>query len=210
MKIIVDSREPKTRKFNAKTTWDKHDVRIEKLSSADFLFEDQVSFEYKTVEDFIQSVIDKRVFQQTLRQTIEYPYNYLIIVGNEQDKYHALRRVNQYMKFTDHQYESAINYLSTAVSIVHNDNETNALHQMLYIANITLKRKHLKPVKYENNPVLNYLCSIHGVNTKTAHNIIETLDVKTLKDLLTINPSQLITVDGIGEKTSKNIMEAIK
>ena len=80
--IYVDSRES-----NSGITKLLHDIglnlKIKTLSSADFIISDRVGIERKTPKDFINSMIDKRLFTQLrgLRENFEKPL--IIIEGTE-------------------------------------------------------------------------------------------------------------------------------
>jgi DNA integrity scanning protein DisA with diadenylate cyclase activity len=64
-------------------------------------------------------------------------------------------------------------------------------------------------VKDSINPVVNFLSSIPHINTKTAELIVENTGVKTLNELLTLNPTTLSTIKGIGKKKIEIIMEGL-
>lgn len=61
----------------------KADIQLQKLESADYVLSQRVGVEFKTVPDFISSIIDGRLFSQLnqLRQT--YPRPVVIIEGQE-------------------------------------------------------------------------------------------------------------------------------
>ena len=73
-----------------------------------------------------------------------------------------------------------------------------------------------KPIirKYEkkhSNPAFNFLCyCIYGINHKKAQTIINSFDLKTLTDLQKLTHEQLTQIEGIGPKTAKTIIEAIR
>ena len=67
-------------------------IRLEKLDAADFLLSSRVGVEYKTVEDFVNSIIDGRLLQQLkgLKRNFEKP---LIVVEGTEDIY-SIRKVH--------------------------------------------------------------------------------------------------------------------
>ena len=65
-------------------------------------------------------------------------------------------------------------------------------------------------LKKVNNPVVNYLNSIKGVNLKTSKLICGELKLNCLNDLLKISKDDLISIKGIGENKSELILKAIK
>ena len=74
----MDHRENTPRLANAKQYYeDQGDtVQIKDLLIGDYLFNNQVVFEYKTLEDFIKSVQESRVFNQAIDQTQAFPCLY--------------------------------------------------------------------------------------------------------------------------------------
>ena len=59
------------------------------------------------------------------------------------------------------------------------------------------------------NIAYNLLCSIQGIGRHTARNITEELHLKTLRELLAVQEEDLLSVSGVGEKTSQLIIENI-
>ena len=89
MDLKIDSRE-QDRIQKAELYYDTVDdpinISLEKLNSADYLFIDDngvtVGFEYKTAEDFLNSITDHRVFNECYEMVVDYDYCYLIIENN--------------------------------------------------------------------------------------------------------------------------------
>lgn len=179
------------------------------LESGDYVFNDEVTFEYKTISDFINSVINKRIFKQITKQVDSYKYNYLIIVGNEKDKTDAFIEANQYTRFNRKRYDNSMLDLSSYVNIIYADDEIEALERMLYVAEKTLRNKISKPVKVSKNPVINYLSCIDHINTGTASKIVKELNITNLKELLDLSKEKLMSVNGVGEKTANRILGGI-
>ena len=89
-KIIADYREKGSNVL--KEIIDKNiNLRLEKLSIGDFLLSSRVIIEYKTVQDFVDSIIDGRLLTQ-LKELKKYEKPILIIEGNE-DIY-SVRRIH--------------------------------------------------------------------------------------------------------------------
>ena len=62
----------------------------------------------------------------------------------------------------------------------------------------------------DKNVCFNWLCyCIYGINSKKAKLITDTYELKSLNDLLQLTTEDLTLIEGIGEKTAKNIIEAI-
>ncbi|MCD6093164.1 MAG: hypothetical protein J7J38_04075 [Candidatus Aenigmarchaeota archaeon] len=79
-KIIFDSREKKSLVVeNLKT---KCELEEKLLDVGDFLLSDRVCCEKKTTTDFVQSIVDKRMFNQLKNMKENFPIQLLIIEGN--------------------------------------------------------------------------------------------------------------------------------
>ena len=83
MDIKIDTRE-KTRKDRAKYFYQQkgHNVSTEKLDVGDYVFNDEVVYEYKQIADFIQSIKDDSLFNEATNQVLKYTYHYVVIEGN--------------------------------------------------------------------------------------------------------------------------------
>lgn len=83
MKIIIDSREGK-RIESAKEYFEKNvnEVTVEELVG-DYLFNDEVVFEYKRIDDFFSSLNDNRLMNQAINQYENYDKHFVIIEKNK-------------------------------------------------------------------------------------------------------------------------------
>ena len=91
MKIFVDYRE-KGSGVVKELVDTGASIKLEKLDAADFLLSSRVGVEYKTVSDFVSSIIDGRLLQQIkeLKRNFERP---LIIIEGTEDIY-SVRKVH--------------------------------------------------------------------------------------------------------------------
>lgn len=63
----------------------------------------------------------------------------------------------------------------------------------------------------DKNVAFNFLCyCIYGINYKKAKAIVDTLELKSLNDLMNLNIDDLTNIEGIGEKTAQNILNNIR
>ena len=83
MIVTIDSRE-KDRKERAEIFYSGkgHETKIEMLEVGDYLFNDQVVFEYKEIGDFMSSITNESLFNEAANQSLKYPYHYVVIVGD--------------------------------------------------------------------------------------------------------------------------------
>ena len=103
MKVLIDTRE-KDRVDSATKYYTKQglDVSVEELPVGDYVFDNKVCFELKMMNDFIKSIQDHRVFNQSIDMAETYDYNFVIIVGNESTraKYLSITKNYRYMKYS--------------------------------------------------------------------------------------------------------------
>ena len=216
----IDSRE-KERIPYAKQFFDKYMPITAELNTGDFMFENEntdeyVIFEYKKITDFIGSVSDGRIWEQVKRMNDEFNWSFIVIEGTIEDLQRENKRrmfqKNTGRPFSLSQFYGAIARLNcyTTVTICHNQAQAfNYMEkQMLKIFDDKPLLKHFK--SDADNPALNFLCCINGINYKTAKLIVDEYDIKNLHDLVVIlNTVDLTDIKGIGEKSKDKIMEAI-
>ena len=80
LKIIADYREKGSNVL--KELIDKVSLNLEKLDIGDFLLSSRVIVEYKTVQDFVDSILDGRLLSQ-LKQLKQYERPLIIVEGTE-------------------------------------------------------------------------------------------------------------------------------
>ena len=216
MNITIDSRE-QSRIESATQYYEKqgHTVTVTELPIGDYLFDNQVCFEYKTIPDFITSIQDGRVFNQAINMTENYDYHYIIIQGDEHTRSRSIGMSKNYIPVNITQYLGAIASLNRFTTVIESYNPLveEAYYRMLVTAKKALQDKPIvkKFPRKHKNPALNFLMyTIYGINAKKAHAIVEAYDLKTLSDLQDLTIEKLIKVDGIGQKNAERIIEAIK
>ena len=227
MKIQIDAKEQSRIKPAYSFYNKKHNVTVEDLPAGDYVFDDEVVFEYKTFDDFIGSIMDKRVFNQSIRQRETYTYHFVILeLGDDFNLHNALKKryyknknpvkipVQEYYKLFTDRYYGAISKLNTYTTVipVAGDKKT-CFRVMLKQAEKCLAYKII--VKYPEvktaNSALNFLCNdVRGIGVVTAEKITDTLQLETLQDLINLKTDDLMSIEGIGEKTAKNIIKNIK
>lgn len=218
MKVAIDNRE-KDRATRGLKYFKKQGYTpvITTLKYGDFGFHDNnitVAFEYKTISDFISSIEDNRVFNQALNQSNTFDYHFIIIVGDEADYkkavkthgYHSGRYVG--MSTWNGSIASLVNFTSVLTA----KNESWAFDLMERVA---LKCTSDKPVihrfpKSRGSPAFRFLVNnVSRIGTKTAENICDTLQLDCLADVFSVTESDLVKVDGIGEKKAGSIVGEI-
>lgn len=191
------------------------DTSVENLQYGDYVFDDKVTFEYKTMSDFIASIQDKRVFNECINQAENFDWHYLVIHGNEHERTKCLAMTKNYIPvnlFQFHGSIASINRYSTVIEC-YSPFIREAFYKMYIQAKKDLSTKPIvkKFPKKDKNVCFNWLCYCnYGINSKKATLIVNTLNLKTLTDLQKLTVEDLTHVKGIGENTATKIITGIR
>ena len=184
------------------------------LEIGDYVFDNKVAFEYKTIADFITSINDNRVFNEAINQAENYDWHYVVIQGNDSERAKQIAISRNYRPINIHQYYGAIasiNRYSTVIE-VNTPYTKEALYRMYIQAKKDLSTKPIvkKYPRKNKNPAMNYLTyCVYGLNHKRAHDITTKLDLHTLEDLLHLDHKKLTSINGIGDKLADRILNTI-
>lgn len=223
--LEIDNREKESRREAAYQFFiSNYDVSVVQLPIGDFLFDKKIVFEYKTANDMISSIIDGRIFRQSKRMQ-QYAHHFIIVVGNvfqeihnrydsPENPFYAKYRYKKMKPFTINNYIGALATLYEHDKVIHVENEHQAFTLMGYLSrNIIERNPDLKaidkPVCKMTDSVSTFLACIDGISIKKAVLIRDALGLKNLRDLLSINHDDLVSIKGIGSKTAAVIMEEI-
>ncbi len=214
MKVRIDNREKKRIKKAKKYYKEQeHEVTVEKLETGDYLFDDKVVFEFKTYSDMFASIMDNRVFDESLRQKEKYDYHYVIIVGNDKDRQDALYKLFKLkVRFKIKQYYGAVARLNTYTNVIYAPNTSKAFKIMECQAEKCLDNKPLvrNLNKKTDNIALNILMFMPDIKYQRAKSICDTLDLKTVEDLMNLKREDLLSVNRVGDKIADNILSNLK
>ena len=163
MKITIDSREQKRIK-SATEYYEKQglEVEVKEEQTGDYIFNDKVVFEFKTIPDFVSSIQSGRVFNQAINQAENYDYHYVIIQGDEHARAKALAMSRNYREVTYFQYLGAIASLNRYTTVIESYSPFihEAYYRMLVTANKALSQKPIvkKYPRKDRRKVLNVFC----------------------------------------------------
>jgi len=214
VKIIVDYREDK----NIVKELYKHDIDVEikSLISADFVMQikdiegnvKDLAIERKTTNDFLNSIIDKRILTQLIALKENFPLQLLILEGEE--NIYAIRNFHP-NSIRGMLSSIAIDY---QIPIIYTKNYRDTAAYLALIAkrlekprkNISLvsKRKPLT-LKEQQEYIIE---SLPGIGNNLAKALLEKF--KSVKNIINAKEEKLQKVDKIGEKKSKMIKEVIE
>ena len=210
MKITIDSREKDRIPIAKKYYQDKgHEVSVQELPTGDYLFDNKVVMEFKTWPDFMNSITDGRLWNETIKQTETYPIHFMVIHGTNRD-YNA---AYEHTGLEDKHITGSIARLLTYTKIIRGTETLEDTFKLMMVTaekcldNKTLTRQFgTKSV----NPAFNVLAyCVDDIKGERAKNIVNTLNLKTINDVCNLTHEDLITVPGIGEILAEKILKAI-
>ena len=219
MKILIDSRE-QDRIKSATKYYNQQGIEteIQELLIGDYIFTNgktDVVFEFKTIPDFISSIQDNRVFNQSINMAENFDHRFVLIHGDESTRAKSLAMTKHHHRVTIYQYIGAISSINRYCTVlqVYSPYIDEAFYTMMAQSKKIFQDKPIvkRFPKKEKCPALNFLAhDIYGINYKRAKLIVDTYDLHSLNDLMTLTIDKLTAIDGIGENTAKKILDAIQ
>jgi Fanconi anemia group M protein len=204
--IFADQREANCRIIHILKKY--CEVREKQLATGDYVLSDRVCAERKSSQDFVQSVIDKRLFRQIgdLKANFEKPV-LIIEGGNPLDSGinihpNALRGAMASI---------AIDY---AVPIIWTASQMDTAHQLLAIAKreqIDEKRsigiRNKKKFRSTDELQEFLVAGIPKISTEKARRLLK--HFKTPENIFTASETELKRVDGIGDELARQIRKLL-
>ena len=185
-------------------------VKLKQLEVGDFILTDEIAVERKTVEDFLQSIIDARLFEQLGRMSVNYEKPLLLVEGKLEDLY-TLRNI----------HKNAIIGALTAIALDYkvpilftkNSQETA---EFLYV---TAKREQLGKEKDVRLRVGSKGLELHeqqqflveglpNIGPTLAKSLLK--HFKSVKKVFNASEKALQKVENIGEKKAKEVRKIIE
>ena len=215
MKVTIDTREQN--RIKTATEYYKQqglEVEVKELETGDYLFDNKVVFEFKTIADYVSSIQDNRVFNEAINQAENYDYHYVIIQGDEATRAKCLAMSRNFQEVTYFQYLGAIASLNRYTTVIESYSPfiNEAYYRMMITAKKCLQDKPIvkKFPRKDKNPAFNYLAyCIYGVSAKRAKDIVYTCHLKTMEDLFNLTHQDLTKIDGIGDNLADRILNSI-
>ena len=215
MKVTIDSREQdRIQSATEYYTQQGLEINVAEEQIGDYIFNNKVVFEFKTISDFVSSIQSGRVFNQAINQSEEYDYHFVVIQGDEHSRAKAIAMSKHYTEVSYFQYLGAIASLNRYTTVIESYSPfiQEAYYRMLITAKKCLSDKPIvkKFNRKDKNTAFNFLCyCIYGINSKKAKAIVDHYNLKSLTDLMNLTVEDLCLIEGVGEKTANNIIEAI-
>jgi len=206
IKVVADIRESALIK---ELTTQGVVVETKTLTVADFIVSDKVGIERKTTEDFLASMIDKRMLNQMreLRNNFEKP---LLIIEGEEDLY-TLRKI----------HPNAIRGMLAAITISFSIpvlRTQNVMDTALMIKTIARREQEGNEkefsVRVQKKPLTTkeqqefIVESMPGIGPIIARNLLKKFG--SIRGLVNASVDELKSIDNIGEKKAKELKEVLE
>lgn len=207
MKIIIDFQE--TRNGLIDFIDKKIDLKIEKLKVGDFIISKDVIVERKTVDDFVSSLIDGRLFNQAKNMRENYPFPIFIIEGDFDGFFSrniSSKAVWSSLISLILNYDSKLLFTSSlkeTAEVLELLAKKEQLHEK---KEIVLRNKLRKLTLKEQQQFL--LEGLPGIGPKLAKNLLNTF--KTPQKVINASFDELVKVEKIGPKKGKLILKILR
>ena len=209
--LIIDSRE-QSRIPIAQTYFKNkgYHVEVKELPTGDYLFNDQVVMEFKTWSDFMSSITDGRLWNETQKQMENYEIHFVVIHGTNRDYDRAFKHNG----LEEKHITGAIARLLTYTKIIRGTQTIEDTFELMRTTaekcqdNKTLVRQFgTKSV----NPAFNCLAyCVDDIKGERAKSIVNFLNLHTIQDVCNLQYDDLIKVPGIADVLANKILTAIK
>ena len=206
--IIIDDRERSQTIHQALIAMEGVSCERQRLAIGDFQVDGRFLFERKTLPDFAVSIIDGRLFKQMTRLAMSPLNGVLVLEGSSRDlKPSGVRR---------EALQGALITTSLILGIpvlrAFNADETARLmvytaRQVRFAATGGLPRSGYRP-KGKRKQQLHILQSLPGVGPARAARLLARFG--SVRNVLNASLENLITVEGIGSETARNIDWAVR
>lgn len=209
MSVVIDDRE---RRSPVLQELAKLGVKFEfkRLDVADYDVAGTYGFERKTAGDFLNSILDKRLFEQSRYLKQAYPVPVIVIEGN-------LSRELGYRDMSLNQAYGAILAISEKGVSVVNTQSPSETALLIYIAARRAEKnsgRYIPPTKKivkENTSIpvvqLNLIATLPGISYELAERILN--EFKTPRRFFNATPAELRRIPGLGAKKIQKIMAVL-
>jgi len=182
-------------------------VQTKRLEVADFLVSDRTAVERKKAEDFVDSVLDSRLFDQ-LNELTQFEKPVLLVEGKD---LYSHRNVHP----NAIRGALATVALDYGIPIIWSEDEKETSEVLKSLAKREQEDNEREvAVRGERTPKSEkdlqkfLVAGLPGINTKIAERLLE--EFNTVQKIFTVSEDELKEVEGIGEKKAERIRELLK
>ena len=182
------------------------DIQMAQLSIGDYLINDDIVIERKTKEDFVQSLIDGRLFTQCagLRKTAMIPL--MIVEGNPYKTHHDIK---------PEAIKGALLSISLSwqIPVIRSTGKEDTARLMIMAAKqgihypLFVRKKGKKPKK-EQNQQHYFIQNLPGVGPVLAHKLLAHFN--SIEQIILADIKNLAEVDGIGKIKADKLFKFFK
>lgn len=213
MKLTIDSREQRSGIIELVEANPNINFEVRNLKRGDYIIEDSIVFECKTLPDFLMSIKEGRFFRQSYREIKRTLPYILILEGVKSDiQQSAMKR---------EAVQGALVHIALILGIpaLRSQNIDETLQLMLMTGKQWLKnngkkglyrvyKPNIKPEKFRYRKLkLQILQNLPGVGFKRAVDLLD--EFGTLRNVFLANDIDLEEVKGVGNKTAKEIVKLL-
>ena len=203
--VYADSREGNSKVIRHLTEMEI-EVKVQSMAVADYQVSDEVAIERKTAKDFVDSIIDKRLFKQARELSEEFKRPLMILEGD--DLYSGMLNANA---IRGSLASIAIDF---GISIIptRNAQDTAAMIKRIAVREQTGERSPIQ-IRTDKKPVslmeqqLFIVESLPNIGPVNAKNLLQHFG--SVVKVLNASESELQEVEGIGKKTAENIRKVV-
>ena len=182
------------------------DVKVQAMAVGDYQVSDEVVIERKTAKDFVDSIVDKRLFKQARSLMEEFKRPLIILEGD--DLYNGMINPNAIRG------SIASIALDFGISIIptRNAQDTAAMIKRIAIREQSGEKTPIQ-IRTDKKPVnlweqqLFLIESLPNIGPVNAKNLLEHFG--TVANIINASESQLQEVEGIGKKTAANSRKVV-
>jgi ERCC4-type nuclease len=206
--VIADDREGKNKVIKFLSNIKNVSVVVKRLSVGDYIVDNQLVFERKTLNDFARSIIDGRLFRQAIRLANSKYKSVLILEGTSKD-----------LTETGVSREAMQGALITiglllGVPVLRSKDPFESAHLILYassqirsIARGAFQRRGYQP-KGKRKQQLFILQGLPGIGSERAIRLLDAFG--SVEAVVTATSDELQSVEGIGQSIAERIKWAVK
>ena len=204
--VYVDTREGNSKVIRALDTIGVK-VKVNTMAVADYQVSEEVAIERKTAKDFVDSIVDKRLFKQARMMMEEFKKPIMILEGD--DFYSGFINPNAIRgAMTSIALDYGISIIPTRTA-----EDTAAMLKRIAIREQKGEKRSIQ-IRTERKPQnlweqqLFIIESLPNIGPVHAKRLLEHFG--TVKAVLEADEKKLQEVEGIGKKTAKNIREVVE
>lgn len=204
--VYADSREGNSKVIRHLSEMEI-DVQIRSMAVGDYQVSDEVVIERKTAKDFVDSIIDKRLFKQARELSEEFKRPLLILEGD--DIYNGMIHPNAVRGTI------AAIAIDFGISIIptRNSQDTAAMIKRIAVREQNGEKVNIQ-IRTDKKPTslweqqLFIIESLPNIGPVNAKNLLKHFG--SVEKVINASESELQEVEGIGKKTAKNIRKVVE